>query len=87
MSKYNWQAIPEATWLAFSAAFAGLVGAFMVSAGADEYLTVAVTTFIGAGFRIVVAFLAALTSSSGTISTGTTSATPPIPPSPTGGTG
>lgn len=79
--KYNWKAIPEATWLAFSAAFAGLAGALMVAAGADEYLTVAVTTFIGAGFRLVVAFLAAFTSSEGTISSGTGSATPPIPPS------
>lgn len=79
--KYNWKAIPEATWLAFSAAFAGLAGSLMVGAGAPDYLTVAVTTFIGAGFRLVIALFAALTSSEGTVSTGTGSIdTTPIPP-------
>ena len=81
MGAYNWRAIPEGTWTAFSLAFAGLAGALMVAGGAEEYLTVAVTTFIGAGFRMVIAFLAALTSSEGTITSGTEAATPPIPPS------
>ena len=81
MSKYNWKAIPEATWTAFSASFAGLAGALMVAGGSPEYLVVAVTVFIAAGFRMAIAFLAALSSNDGTISSGREAATPPIPPS------
>lgn len=81
MSKYNWKAIPEVTWTALSASFAGLVGALMVAGGAEEALTVAVVTFIGAFFRIIVAFLAALASDTGTVTTGTNTDTAPIPPS------
>lgn len=80
---YNWKAIPEVTWTAFSAAFAGLVGALMVAGGAPEPVTVAVVTFIGAGFRIVVALAGAIASTEGTVSTGTGNVeSTPIPPSP-----
>jgi hypothetical protein len=51
----------------------------MVAGGSPEYLTVAVTVFVAAFFRMVVAFLAALSSDQGTISSGTTAS--PIPPS------
>lgn len=81
MSKYNWKAIPEGTWAAFILAFSALAGALCVALGAPEYLTVAIVSFIGAGFRLLIAFLAALTSSEGTISSGSGTATPPIPPS------
>lgn len=81
--RYSWRAIPEVTWTAFAAAFAGLVGALLVAGGAPEFLTVAVVTFIGAFFRLVVALLGALASSEGTITTGTEAVpTTPIPPSP-----
>ena len=79
--KYSWKAIPEATWTAFSAAFAGLTGALMVSAGADEALTVAVVTFVGAFFRILISLIGAVVSSEGTVSSGTGSVSEtPIPP-------
>lgn len=80
MSSYSWKAIPEATWTAFSAAVGGLVGALMISAGASDQLTVAVTVFITAFFRMVVALIAAFTSTEGTISSGADSDKPPIPP-------
>ena len=82
MSRYSWKAVPEVTWAAFALAFAGLVGSLMVAYGAPENVTVAVTTFIGAGFRMLVALLAAITSSDGTVSTGVNTDPAPIPPSP-----
>jgi len=81
MSAYNWKAIPEATWTAFSAAIGGLVAAIMVAADVDAAIVAAVTVFITAGFRMVVALMAALTSADGTVSSGTGSDMPPIPPS------
>lgn len=80
--KYNFKAIPEATWTAFAVAFAGLVGTLMVALGAPENVTVAVTAFIGAFFRIVVSFIGATVSDEGTVSSGTGSVgSTPIPPS------
>lgn len=78
MSKYNWKAIPEGTWAAFILALTGLAGALCVEAGLSEYLTVAIVALIGSFFRLLVAFLAALASPNGTITSGTEA--PPIPP-------
>ena len=80
--KYNWAAIPEVTWTAFSAAFAGLVGAVCVATGAPEYLTVAIVTFVGAFFRMVIALIGAILSTQGTVTTGTGNDPNPVPPSP-----
>jgi len=70
MNGYNWKAIPEGTWAAFSLAFAGLAGALCVALGAPDYLTVAIVTFIGAGFRLVVALIGAVASKDGTVTSG-----------------
>ena len=79
MSKYNWKAVPEGTWAAFILALTGLTGALCVALGLEEYLTVAIVSFIGAFFRLIVALLAAFFSPQGTITSGTDA--PPIPPS------
>jgi hypothetical protein len=81
--KYNFKAIPEATWWAFAAAFSGLAGALCIALGAPEGVTAALTSFIGASFRIIVALIGAVVSSEGTVSTGTGNVeSTPIPPSP-----
>lgn len=85
MGSYNWMAIPEGTWTAFAAAFAGLVVTILVVTGVDAAIVGAVGVFIAAFFRMVVAFLAALSSDTGSISTGTGTDTTPIPPSESGG--
>jgi hypothetical protein len=66
---YNWKAIPEATWAAFSAAAAGLAGALCVEFGASDTLTVAITAFIGAAFRLVIALIGAVVAPEGTVTT------------------
>lgn len=78
---YRWKAIPESIWTGFALAFAGLTGALMVAYGAPEYLTAAVTAFIGAGFRLVIALVGAILSDEGTVTMGGGSVdTTPIPP-------
>jgi hypothetical protein len=81
--KYSWKAIPEATWTAFALAFAGLAGSLGVALGAPEYLNVAIVSFIGAFFRLVISLIGAIVSSEGTVSSGAEAVpSTPIPPSP-----
>lgn len=80
--KYNWKAVPEVAWTAFSVSFAVLVGTIMVATGAPEQVTVAVVSFIGAFFRIILSLIGAIVSTEGTVSTGTGSVDEtPIPAS------
>lgn len=66
---YRWRAIPESTWAGFSLAAAGLAGAICVTLGAPEQLSVAITAFVGAAFRLVVALIGALLPGDGTVET------------------
>lgn len=83
MSSYNWMAIPEAVWLGFSSAFAGLVVTVLIVLDVDAAIVGAVGVFIGAGFRFLVALLAAWGSKGGTVTSGRESPSAdmtPIPP-------
>lgn len=66
---YAFKTIPEAVWLALSAGVAGLVASIMSAYDVDSGIVAATGVMIAAAFRFVIALIAAIGSTDGTVST------------------